>query len=288
MINDSELIINADGSIYHLNLLPTDIADTIIFVGDPDRVPEVSKYFDDIEIKKGRREFITHTGTLRGKRITVISTGIGTDNIDIVINELDALVNIDLNTRQIKKEKTPLNLIRLGTSGAIQPDIPVNSFIVSSHALGIDGLLNFYSGNNPAFDNKMAEAFIKHSNWPEIMAKPYVVKASEALLKQYGNELLSGITATAPGFYGPQGRTLRLSPRIEDLNQRLESFEYNGLRISNFEMESSALYGLSALLGHNALTICVAIANRHHKEYSKNSKTHIGLLIKHVLDRFAG
>lgn len=287
-LQESELILNDDGSVYHLKLRPEHIASTIILVGDPQRVEIVSGFFDRVDVKIQNREIITHTGYYKSKRISVLSTGMGTDNIDIVINELDALVNIDLNTRQIKKEKTPLNLIRLGTSGAIQPDIPVNSFIVSSHALGIDGLLNFYSGNNPAFDNKMAEAFIKHSNWPEIMAKPYVVKASEALLKQYGNELLSGITATAPGFYGPQGRTLRLSPRIEDLNQRLESFEYNGLRISNFEMESSALYGLSALLGHNALTICVAIANRHHKEYSKNSKTHIGLLIKHVLDCFAG
>lgn len=282
---ESELILNEDGSVYHLKLRPEHIASNVILVGDPQRVEVISGYFDKVETKIQNREIITHTGFYKSKRISVLSTGMGTDNIDIIINELDALVNIDLTTREIKKDLTSLNLIRLGTSGAIQPDIPMNSFIVSSHAIGIDGLLNFYSTQHLAFDQEMADAFYKHANWPTVMAKPYVVRASETLFQKLGSGLLSGITATAPGFYAPQGRMLRLKPGIEDLNQRLESFEHKGLKISNFEMESSALYGLSALLGHNALTVCVAIANRHLKQYNKDYKAHVNQLIQLILER---
>lgn len=284
-LQESELILNEDGSIYHLKLRPEHIASSIILVGDPGRVEAISKYFDTIEHKIQNREIITHTGFLKNKRLTVMSTGMGTDNIDIIINELDALANIDLEKREIKTELTSLNLIRLGTSGAIQPGIPINEFIVSSHAIGIDGLLNFYSTDHSAFDQAMADAFHKHADWPETMAYPYVARASESLLKKMGKGLAKGITATAPGFYGPQGRKLRLELGISDLNQRLESFEHEGLKISNFEMETSALYGLSALLGHQALTVCVAIANRHRKEYNKDYKSHVDQLIRLVLER---
>ena len=287
-IPESELILNPDGSIYHLKLRPEQLAKNIILVGDPGRVEVISQKFDRIEHKTQNREIITHTGYLNNKKLSVLSTGMGTDNIDIIINELDALVNIDLETREIKPELTPLNLIRLGTSGAIQPEIPLNSFIVSSHAIGIDGLLNFYSTHHPAFDRHMAEAFERHTEWPAKLASPYAVKASETLLKTVGDGLMKGITATAPGFYAPQGRKLRLEPGIPNLNQRLETFNYEGLKISNFEMETSALYGLSALLGHNALTVCVAIANRHRKEYNKDYKLHVESLVKLVLERIAG
>jgi uridine phosphorylase len=287
-IPESELILNPDGSIYHLKLRPEQLAKNIILVGDPGRVEVISQKFDGIEHKIQNREIITHTGYLNNIKLSVLSTGMGTDNIDIIINELDALVNIDLETREIKPELTPLNLIRLGTSGAIQPEIPLNSFIVSSHAIGIDGLLNFYSTHHPVFDGHMAEAFYRHAAWPSNLARPYAVNASQTLLNTIGKDLTRGITATSPGFYAPQGRKLRLEPAITDLNHRLETFDYDGLKISNFEMETSALYGLSALLGHNALTVCVAIANRHRKEYNKDYKLHVENLVKLVLERIAG
>jgi uridine phosphorylase len=284
-LQESELILNPDGSVYHLKLKPGDIAQNIILVGDPGRVETISQYFDSIELKVQNREIITHTGLYNGKRISVMSTGMGTDNIDIVINELDALVNIDLDKREIKSELTSLNLIRLGTSGALQPEIPLNSFIVSSHAMGIDGLLYFYTTEHPAFDQKMADAFYKHANWPSKLPTPYAVKASDSLLQKLGKDFVKGITATAPGFYGPQGRKLRLDLAKDDLNHRLETFRYEGLKITNFEMETSALYGLSALLGHNALTVCVAIANRHRKEYNRDYKTHVDQLVQIMLER---
>lgn len=284
-LQESELILNPDGSVYHLKLKPGDIAQNIILVGDPGRVETISQYFDKVELKIQNREIITHTGTLNNKRLSVMSTGMGTDNIDIIINELDALVNIDLKTREIKSKLTSLNLIRLGTSGAIQPEIPLNAFIVSSHAIGLDGLLHFYTTNHPAFDQTMADAFYAHAHWPAKLPTPYAVKASDFLLEKLGKDFLTGITATAPGFYGPQGRKLRLHLEIHDLNHRLESFSFAGLTISNFEMETSALYGLSGLLGHNALTVCVAIANRHRKEYNRDYKTHVDQLVRIMLER---
>jgi uridine phosphorylase len=284
-LQESELILNADGSVYHLKLRPEHIASNIILVGDPQRVETISKYFDPVEFRIQNREIITHTGFYNKKRITVMSTGMGTDNIDIIINELDALANIDLDKRVIKPELTSLNMIRLGTSGAIQPDIPLNAFVLSTHALGIDGLLHFYTTRHPAFDHSISDAFQKHADWPAELPAPYVVRASDKLTEMIGKGFLKGITATAPGFYGPQGRKLRLELGLPELNHHLETFNYQNLRISNFEMETSALYGLSALLGHQALTVCVAIANRHKKEYNKDYKTHMDDLIRLVLER---
>ncbi len=286
-IAESELILNPDGSVYHLKLLPGQIAHDIILVGDPQRVERISQLFDQVELKIQNREIITHTGFYKGKRISALSTGMGTDNIDIVINELDALVNIDLKTRTIHDTHTPLRLVRLGTSGAVQPDIPLNTFVVSSHAIGIDNLMHFYTTRNAGFNADMAEAFSRHCEWPDGFSKPYAAEASDELLQKLGKGFLQGITVTAPGFYAPQGRQLRLKPSIADLENRLESFRHGDLKINNFEMETSALYGLSALLGHKALTICVAIANRHRKEYNKDYKIHMDELIRTTLDRLS-
>jgi uridine phosphorylase len=285
MIPESELILNGDGSIYHLKLQPADIADNILLVGDPSRVNVVSKFFDAVEFKMSNREFVTHTGTYRGKRISVMSTGIGCDNIDIVINELDALVNIDLHSREIKKEKKSLNLVRIGTSGSLQKDIPVDSFVFSSHGLGLDGLLNYYSGLEKINETKISEAFMAHTKWNEKLSYPYVIKASSALSEKIRKDLIVGITATAPGFYGPQGRELRLAPSIQDLNELLTSFSFEGKWISNFEMETSALYGLSAHLGHQACTVCLIIANRIAKQYSRRHLEKMDELVGFVLDR---
>jgi uridine phosphorylase len=286
-IAESELILNPDGSVYHLKLLPGQIAHDIILVGDPQRVERISQFFDQVELKIQNREIITHTGFYKGKRISALSTGMGTDNIDIVINELDALVNIDLKTRTIHDTHTPLRLVRLGTSGAVQPEIPLNTFVVSSHAIGIDNLMHFYTTRYTGFDTDMAEAFGRHCEWPSGFSQPYAAKASEELLQKLGTGFMQGITVTAPGFYAPQGRQLRLQPAISDLEGRLESFRFGNLKINNFEMETSALYGLSALLGHEALTICVAIANRHRKEYNKDYKIHMDELIRTTLERLS-
>ncbi len=282
---ESELVLNPDGSIYHLRLHPDQIASDIILVGDPQRVEVVSGYFDHVEFKIQNREIITHTGTFRNRRITVMSTGMGTDNIDIVLNELDALVNIDLNSRTIKNTLTSLNLVRLGTSGALQPDIPLNAFVMSEYGLGLDGLMHFYHTDNPMFDHEINEAFRQYAQWPANLPSTYVVRGSDYLRAKLGEGMLKGITATAPGFYGPQGRCLRLTPGMEDINDRLEAFRYHRTSICNFEMETSALYGLSALLGHHAATICVAIANRPLKAYSKDYKTYMNQLIQLVLER---
>jgi uridine phosphorylase len=282
---ESELIINPDGSVYHIKLHPEQIADTVIVVGDQHRVEMISKYFDDIEFKVQSREFVTHTGTYRNKRITVLSTGIGTDNIDIVINELDAAVNIDLKTRMLKDTFRSLDIIRLGTSGALQADIPVDSFVMSSHGLGLDGLLNFYHPKKNIFNDDIAEAFIKHTKWNKNLARPYVVKGSEKLMKKLGKGLTSGITATACGFFGPQGRELRIPLAVPDLNEKIETFRFDKYRITNFEMETSALYGLCAVLGHQALTICDIIANRLSKQYSKDYKISVEKMIQMVLER---
>lgn len=286
-IAPSELILNPDGSIFHLHLLPEQIAQDIIVVGDQGRVETISKHFDTIECKVSNREFTTHTGIFRGKRFSALSTGIGTDNIDIVLNELDALVNIDLKTREIKEKKTSLNIVRIGTSGALQGDIPVDSFVASSHGMGLDGLLNYYAGMADCDEPAIAEAFMKHAGWLKGLPYPYVVKASEKLLNLLAHDQIQGITATAPGFYGPQGRELRLKPALPDLNEKLGSFRFEKHRVTNFEMETSALYGLGKLLGHECCTICAIIANRVLKGYSKDYKAAIERLIVLVLERLA-
>lgn len=284
-IAETELILNPDGSVYHLHLRPEHIADDVIVVGDPGRVAAISKHFDKIEAQIQSREFITHTGTFNGKRITVIATGIGTDNIDIVLNELDAAVNIDLEKREIKSQRKSLNIIRLGTSGALQEYIPVDSFVVSEYGLGFDGLLNYYADINEINDNRLSEAFIKHTNWNWRLPFPYAVKGSDSLRNKIAPDWIKGITATAPGFYGPQGRTLRLAPALKSFNEVLTRFDHEGNRITNFEMETSALYGLSQLLGHHACTICVIIANRVIRQYSKDYKTAVNRMITAVLER---
>jgi uridine phosphorylase len=284
-IKESELILNPDGSVYHLKLRPENIAGDIIVVGDQGRVSSISKYFDKIEFSVQNREFLTHTGTIGKKRITALSTGIGTDNIDIVINELDALVNIDLNKRTVKDKHTALNIIRLGTSGALQKDIPVDSCVLSTHGLGFDGLLNFYDTSGLVMDEKLIKAFIKHTGWNSRLPRPYLVPCSEELGKSLGEGFVKGITATASGFYGPQGRELRLKPAMPDLNESIGSFEFKGQRITNFEMETSALYGLGALLGHRTLTICAIVANRVIMQFSKDYKKTVDGLIRKVLER---
>ncbi len=284
-IAETELIINTDGSVYHLHLRPENISENIILVGDQGRVAEVSKYFENIEFRAQNREFVTHTGLYKGKRITALSTGIGTDNIDIVVNELDALANIDLETRTVKRKKTSLSLVRIGTSGALQGDVDVDSFVVSEYGLGFDGLLNYYDGMKKINEPSISSAFMRQAKWKKALPYPYTVKGSAALIKRIGAGMHSGITATAPGFYGPQGRVLRLKPALKDLNEKLTAFRHKHLRIANFEMETSALYGLSKLLGHRACTVCAIIANRVRKEYSGDYKTAVDRLIRTVLDR---
>ena len=285
-IQHSELILNADGSVFHLHLLPQDIADLIILVGDQDRVSVVSQFFDKIEVQKRNREFTTHTGTYKGKRITVVSTGIGTDNIDIVVNELDALANIDLEKREIKKEHRQLNFIRIGTSGALQPEIPVDTPVASAISCGFDGLLNFYANRSKINIQPLENSFLKHMDYNKLLPVPYFVNASENLLKKVAFDMTQGITISAPGFYGPQGRVLRLPIVDSKVNDKIEAFRYNDTLITNYEMECSAIYGLSALLGHNALTICNIIANRRRGEYSSDYRPHMVDTIKKVLDRF--
>jgi uridine phosphorylase len=284
-IKESELIINPDGSIYHLNILPEDVANTIITVGDPDRVASVSKHFDTIEGKKHKREFNTHTGTYKGKRITVISTGIGTDNIDIVFNELDALVNIDFKTREIKKELTSLNIIRIGTSGSIQGHIPINSFLISDLAVGFDSLLHFYDSEKFQ-ELEISKALIKQCNWYSKKSEPYVVKADKSLLDLFSSDkTVNGFTATNVGFYGPQGRILRLQTQDNSLNDKLSQFEYNGLKITNLEMETAGIYGLSALLGHKSVSLNAILANRKTGEFSEDPLGLVEDLIKYTLDK---
>ena len=283
IIAETELILTPENKIYHLNLSKDEIANDIILVGDPDRVSVISNKFESIEHKIQNREFVTHTGILNGKRISVIATGIGPDNIDIVVNELDALVNIDFKTRTINKKKKTLNLIRLGTSGALQKDIEVDSFLVSSFGLGLDNIAYFYESEE-IIEQDMSRKYKQHANWPENLSNPYIVKASDNLLSLFP-DVKKGITATAPGFYGPQGRTLRLNPYITNLHEKMESFNYKENRITNFEMETSALYYLGKSLGHNTLTICAIIANRLTKEYSKDYKKTVEKMIDLVLKR---
>ena len=283
VIKDTELILTPENKVYHLNISKNEIADTIIIVGDSARVKQVSKHFSKVDFIIENREFVTHTGMYNGKRISVLSTGIGTDNIDIVLNELDAAVNIDFETRTINTNKKSLNIIRLGTSGALQKDIEVDSFLMATHGLGFDGLAHFYKSEN-IIESKMSEAFAKHSNWPKNLANPYIVSASEKLLSKF-SEFKKGITATASGFYAPQGRELRIKPAIEDLHQKMNTFQFEGNRITNFEMETSALYFLGKTLGHNTLTICAIIGNRITQKQSKDYKKTVDKLIVDVLDK---
>lgn len=282
-LGPSELILNADGSIYHLNLLPEDIATTIITVGDPDRVADVSNNFDHIELKKGKREFLAHTGVLNNKRITVISTGIGTDNIDIVLNELDALVNIDFEKRCIKENKTQLDIIRIGTSGAIQPDIPVDSFLMSEYAIGFDALLHFYDSDK-VVHSEITDAFIAQTNWANSKSVPYVVRCDEHLAAQLkSNSIIQGFTATNIGFYGPQNRKLRLETSDKTLHTKLKEFQFENLKITNLEMETSGIYGLSKLLAHRAVSMNCILANRATGTFSENPDKSVKQLIKYTL-----
>ena len=284
-IKQSELILNPDGSIYHLHLRPKDLATTIITVGDPDRVDQVSKYFDQIELKQQKREFKTHTGLYKNQRITVISTGIGSDNIDIVLNELDALVNIDFETRTLKNKLTALDIVRIGTSGALQADIPVDSILISTHGLDINGMLPSYdieTIRNKAFE----KAFCMHTEWNNDRAQPVLVENSKTLEHQlYESHILTGVTATCGGFYGPQGRILRLEPKDSIFRNKLESFRYEDLKITNFEMETSAIYGLSKLLGHQACSMNAILANRANGSFSKKPDETIDNLIQYTLNK---
>ena len=284
-MKESELILNEDGSVYHLNLKPENIANDIIFVGDQDRVNKITDKFDSVEFTTQKREFKTSTGIYKGKRLTVISTGIGPDNIDIVLNELDALVNIDLKTRQPKTVLTSLNIIRIGTSGSLQKDIPVDSFLMSSYGLDLNGMLHSYQIN--AISNKEIEnAFVKHTNWSVKKSHPILIKNSNELAQKLSSEkVYKGITATAGGFYGPQGRVLRLPLQDAEINNKIDSFNYNGNRITNLEMETSAIYGLSKLLGHHAVSMNAIIANRANGTFSEDYKQVVENLIEYTLDK---
>lgn len=285
-IPESELIINADGSCFHLHLRPEMLADKVILVGDPGRVETVAAHFDTRECEVQSREFHTITGTCQGKRITCVSTGIGCDNIDIVINELDALANIDFSTRMVRPEHRELTLIRIGTCGGLQPNTPEGTYIASVKSIGFDGLLNFYAGRNHVCDLKLEEAFKQHMHWNPQLAAPYVAVADAELIDRVaGSEMVHGYTIACGGFYGPQGRVLRLPLADPDQNAKVESFEYEGMRICNFEMESSALAGLSSLLGHKAMTCCMVIANRLAGKANPNYKNSIDGLIQLVLAR---
>jgi uridine phosphorylase len=287
MIQSSELILNPDGSVYHLNLKPEHIANDILFVGDQNRVEKITQFFDSIEFSTQKREFKTQTGIFKGKRITVMSTGIGPDNIDIVVNELDALVNINLETRQPKEELTSLNIIRIGTSGSLQKDIPVDSFVMSKFGLGLDNMLRSYK-IDPIVDEALGEAFLHHTNWDIRKGKPYVVRCSEKLEKLIeSDKIFKGITATAGGFYGPQGRVLRLEIQDPELNAKMDNFNFNDNRITNLEMETAAIYGLSALLGHNALSLNAIIANRASGTFSEDPYKAVDELIAYTLDKLA-
>jgi uridine phosphorylase len=282
-IEESELIINKRGAIYHLDLRPDELAKKIFLVGDPGRVPVVSKFFDRIEIKQQHREFISHTGWIGTERFTVLSTGIGTDNIDIVMNELDALVNIDFATRTIRTDHTQLQIIRLGTSGSLQKEIPVDSFVSSTHGLGIDNLLNFYRLENGSGELEILQAFITHTQLHQQFAHPVLTSASGFLLKHFTDGYHNGITITCPGFYGPQGRILRLGLRYPDLIDKLTSFHFGPYRISNFEMETSAIYGLGSLLGHQCLSLNVIVANRISRTFSPDGLRAVEKLIEKSL-----
>ena len=286
MYASSELILNADGSVFHLHLLPEQISDKIILVGDQDRVDLVASFFDSIECRVENREFRTVTGTYKGKRLTVLSTGIGTDNIDIVLTELDVLVNIDLEKREDKPERTSLTLVRIGTSGGLQEFVPEGTFVASEYSLGFDGLINYYADSEKVIASDFSEAFIAQTGYSSKFAYPYVVKDSEELLSRIAaDDMVRGVTISAPGFYGPQGRAIRLPLADAQLNDKIIAFNHNGHKITNFEMEGSAIAGLSAMLGHKALTICLIIANRFAQRFIGDYNPYMKKLIETVLDR---
>lgn len=285
MIEESELIVNDDGSIFHLHLKPGELADTVLLVGDPGRVEMISSKLDETELKVSNREFVSVTGRYRGHRLSVVSTGIGTDNIDIVVNELDALVNIDLEKREILPGHRSLRLVRIGTSGGLQRDLPVGSWVVSHKSVGFDGMLSYYAGRDSVSDLDFEEAFRTFTGWPVSFPSPYVVDASPRLLAKFsGPEFARGVNISAPGFYGPQGRELRLPLALPHLNEQLEAFSFEGYKITNYEMESSAIYGLSALLGHEALTVCLLIANRMTRGANESYHGSMERLVEAVLN----
>jgi uridine phosphorylase len=285
VIPSSELIINADGSVFHLHLRPGDIADTIILVGDPARVKMIADRFDKIEVEKANREFVSATGYVGKNRLSVLSTGIGTDNIDIVMTELDALVNVDFESRTVKRQHHALRILRIGTSGALHADIPLGSILMSDISVGFDGLLNFYANRESVNLEAMEKAFVEHTQWNKRLADPYVVAASEVLIDLFGDDVVHGITISAPGFYGPQGRVVRLGLVDPDLLSKIESFRFGNMRINNFEMESSAIAGLSLLLGHQAATICTVIANRHLKEANADYNVYVEKMIEKAIEK---
>lgn len=285
MIKHSELILNPEGSIFHLHLKPENISNQIILVGDPTRVDTIASFFSKIDFSVQNREFKTTTGWYNNVKLTIISTGIGTDNIDIVLNELDALVNIDLKTRTIKKKHTELTIVRIGTSGALQANLPVNTYLVSKKSIGFDGMLNFYANREDYCDLPFEKSFKQFTNWHHSLPTPYVVDASQELIQKFeSNDFVQGVTISAPGFYGPQGRELRLPLAVPELNKQIEEFRFDGLKITNFEMESSAIYGLSNMLGHKALTVCLIIANRVTGTTNENYREKMKELIINVLE----
>ena len=286
-IKSSELITNPDGSIFHLHLLPEELADDVILVGDPGRVETIASHFDRIELKKSNREFYTITGTYRNHRLTVVSTGIGPDNIDIVVNELDALANIDLKTKEIKPSGRTLNIVRIGTSGSVQADIPVDSFVISEKSIGCDGVLRFYADSDSVCDRPFEDAFISHCQWTPAAARPYVVNAAPELVARLHDpkHTIKGVTLTAVGFYGPQGRVLRLPLAMPSINDRITEFRYGEYKVTNYEMESAAITGLCNLLGHHAATICLIIANRINGDASADYHGYMAKLIRYTLDK---
>jgi uridine phosphorylase len=288
VIAPSELVLNADRSVYHLGLRPLQLADTIIVVGDQHRVPLISRHFDIIEHKVQNREFCTHTGTYKGKRITALSTGIGVDNVDIVMNELDALVNIDLNLREIKPTLTSLRIVRLGTSGALNADIPVGSFVHSRYAVGLDGVMHYYDARYDDDEIELTETFRAGTNWRLAGIIPYSVRSDDALGQHFQKGYYQGITVTACGFYGPQGRVLRLPVALEGLNEAMSNISFRGIPVANYEMESSALFGLGAMMGHACTTVCTVVANRMRNEFLSDHHTSIEKLIQQVLDSLSG
>ncbi len=287
IIPPSELIINDDGTIFHLHLLPEQLADTIILVGDPARVEQIASYFDSEECRAANREFKSVTGLYKGKRMTVLSTGIGIGNIDICVTELDALANIDFATRTEKPQKRQLTMVRLGTSGALQPDIKVGDVVYARTSVGFDSLLGYYAGRNQVCDLAIEKAFIEHTNWSELLPKPYFVNSDDELWELFKESVMEGITIAAPGFYAPQGRWVRLQPADPELNKKIEEFRFEGRRITNFEMEGSALAGLARLMGHRATTMCTIIAQRIAKDACTDYKPFVNKMIRMALDKLA-
>jgi uridine phosphorylase len=284
-LRPSDLLINEDGSIYHLHLRPEELADTILIVGDPERTDTIAGFFEKIEVSKRNREFYSHTGYYRGMRITALSTGIGTDNIDIVLNELDALANIDFETRLIKEHHRTLRIIRLGTSGSVNPNVPSGAIVLASYGLGIDGTMQYYEGLDSVTDHHMTGRFIEEMNWPSFLPKPYIVPGSQELIRLFEEGTFKGITVTAPGFYASQGRELRLATSLPGMLDKIGAFSCDGHQVMNFEMETAALYGLAKLLGHQATSVCVILANRALGTYEPKYKDSVKEMITMVLNR---